>query len=257
MSKTLRYLILFLLASTTSCSVYAPLQPGAPTLRDKGQAEVAGSVYLSGRYEGAVAYSPVRHVLVRAAGGFRPDNSANTYFRTRQLEVGAGTYWPLGQRWLVGGMGGYGWGRGSRNFNRTSRLTSSIADTAITYDYAARFGKVFGEAFVAYEDGPVTFGLAYRLSQVRFSTLTNNGLPVDLRRMTRNEPMLFMRVGSKQGVLQWARLQVAFSTSSSTDAGRRNVEYYQQLEDVKEARIFTTIGLVVYPHLFKRASSGY
>jgi len=240
----------FLLSLASSCSVYAPLQAGAPMLRDKGQAEIVGSAYLSGRLEGSAAYSPVRHLLVRAAGGLRSDKGSDTYFRLRQLEVGAGTYWPLGQRWLVGGLVGYGFGQGTRGFTRTPYLLGR--DTAETYRYATRFGKPFGDVFVAYEDGPVTMGIAYRLSQVRFSTLTNNGLPIDLRRMTRNEPMLFMRFGSKQGVLQWAQLQVALSASWSDDLKRNSAPVGPLLNDVKEGRLFTSIGIVVYPHRFKK-----
>jgi len=253
MVKTLRsvygFLFISLLVGLGSCSVYAPLQPSAPMLRNKGEAEVGGSVYLSGRFEGSATYSPVRHVLVRTAGGIRTDNRTDTYFRTRQLEVGAGTYWPLSERWLVGGMGGYGWGSGSRGF--TDGGDSYIDTVRTSYAYQARYGKVFGETFIAFEDGPVTYGLAYRLSQIRFSRLTNNGLPIDLRRMTRNEPMFFMRFGSKQGVLQWAQLQVALSTSWSADL-RRDASFVREFYYVKEARIFTTIGLVVYPHRFKR-----
>jgi hypothetical protein len=219
-------------------------------LRDKGQAEITGSVYLSGRLEGSATYSPVRHVLVRAAGGLRPDKSDVQYFRVRQLEVGAGTYRALSERWLVGGLGGYGRGQSSRRFTR-SGLDVSASDTAVTYAYAARFHKVFADAFVAYEDGGVTLGLAYRLSQVRFSSLTNNGQPVNLRRMTRSEPMLFARFSDRQGVFEWAQLQLGVSMSWSPDYGK-GVYLEQQLADVKEARIFSSIGLVIYPHRFKR-----
>ena len=234
----------------TSCSVYAPLQPSAPMLHDKGQAEVTGSVYLSSRLEGSVAYSPARHVLVRAAGGLQPDKRKDTYFRIQQVEVGAGTYRALSERWLVGGLGGYGRGQSSRRFTRTDEQRFAL-DTITTYAYAARFHKIFGEAFVAYEDDGFTMGLAYRLSQVRFSSLTNNGQPLKLQRMTRSEPMFFMRFGDRQGVFEWAQLQLGISTSWSPDYGR-GVRLEQQLADIKEARLFTSIGLVVYPHKFRK-----
>ena len=247
--------LLLLLMSLGSCVVYTPLQPSVPLLRDKGQAEVVGSAYLAGRVEGSAAYSPVRHVLVRAAGGLRTDGRDTMYFRTRQLEVGVGTYWSLGQRWLVGGSAGYGWGQSSRTFYDTNYLLFFRRDTTTVYRYAARYGKPFGDVFVAYENGPFAMGLAYRLSQVRFTTLTNNDQPISLRRMTRNEPMLFMRFGSSQGVLRWARLQLALSASWSADAVRGSAPAGPLIADVKAGDLFTSFGIVVYPHLFCKSCS--
>lgn len=65
------YLLVFVLLSwgLSGCSVYMPLQPAAPVIREKGEAEVVGGAYLSGRLEASASYSPVKHVVVRAAGG--------------------------------------------------------------------------------------------------------------------------------------------------------------------------------------------
>ena len=247
---SLSILVVVLLTSLTSCSVYAPLQPGAPLLRDKGQAEVAGNVYLSGRLEGSVAYSPAKQVLVRAAGGLRPDNSDSTYFRIRQVEFGAGTYRALSKRWLVGGLAGYGQGHSSRRFTR-NEFEYFGPDSSIQVNYRARFHKVFGEAFAAYESDWITLGAAYRLPQVRFSSLTDRGLPINLRRMTRSEPMVFMRVGNPQGIFYWGQLQVTLSTSTSPGY-RKDPPSQVQIADIKEGRLFTSVGLVIYPHRFKK-----
>ncbi|MBC6612731.1 hypothetical protein H8B15_17545 [Hymenobacter sp. BT507] len=258
MTKSVRwdrvFLWLVVSVSLSGCVLYTPLRPSAPMLREKGQAEVGGGTYLfSGRLEGSAAYSPVRHVVVRTAGALRTDKrDTATYSRTRQLEVGTGTYWALGQRWLVGGSMGYGWGHSSRGYQDESYLGIFRRDSTITYQYDARYGKPFGDVFVAYEDGPFTMGMAYRLSQVRFTTLTNNGQPIRLRRMTRNEPMLFMRFGNRQGVLQWAQLQLTLSSSWSADLVRRSAPVGPLLTDVKAGNLFTSIGIVVYPHRFKR-----
>jgi hypothetical protein len=230
--------------------VYVPLQPSTPLLRNKGESEAAASLYLSGRLEGSVAYSPVRHVVVRAAGGLRPQNDDSTHFRIQQFELGAGTYWPLSERWLVGALGGYGRGQSSRRFTR-SDFNFSYPDTTIRFNYAARFHKLYGEAFVAYEGQWATVGAAYRLSQVRFSSLTNNGLPVGMRRMIRSEPMLFMRFGNRTGFLPWGQFQLAVSTSSSPGY-RANTPAEVKLDDIKQGRVFTSIGFVIYPHRFKK-----
>lgn len=233
-----------------SCSVYAPLQSSAPALREKGQAEIAGSAYLAGRLEGSATYAPARHMLVRAAGGWQPgrSDSASHHFQIRQLELGAGTYWPLSDQWVVGGLGGYGRGNSSRHFTRG--VFESISDTARTYRYEARFRKLYGEVFAVYEGEWTTFGLSYRLSRVSFPTLTNNGVPVNLRYMTRSEPMVYLRTGNRQGVLRWLQFQLAVSLAWSPDQLRRNT-VGPEIFDTKEARIYTSFGLVLYPHRFK------
>ncbi|QNE38277.1 hypothetical protein F1C16_01250 [Hymenobacter sp. NBH84] len=87
---------------------------------------------------------------------------------------------------------------------------------------------------------------------MHFTTLTNNNQPISLRRMTRNEPMLFMRFGNRQGVLQWAQLQLTLSASWSADLVRGSAPVGPLITDVKAGDLFTSIGIVVYPHRFKR-----
>ncbi|GAB2790825.1 hypothetical protein HNQ93_003390 [Hymenobacter luteus] len=244
--------LLFVAAgSLTGCSVYLPLQTSAPLLHDKGEAEVVGSAYLSGRLEGSVAYSPLQHVLVRAAGGLRPDNRDSTYSRSRQWEAGAGGYYYIKEQWLIGGLLGYGYGQGERRYQKT-RLTAAFIipypTAGSTVAYHSRFHKLFGEAYIAHDAGWTTFGAACRLSQVAFASLTNHGVPVPLRRMTRLEPMLFMRFGGP-GRLPWLQGQVATSVSVSPEGRSRSLN--PEIRDNKEGRLFTTLGLVIYPHLFR------
>lgn len=229
----------------TGCSVYAPLQPGAPLVHEKGEAEVVGSGYLSGRVEGSAAYSPARHVVVRAAGGLRSFGDSSN-FRIRQAEIGAGTYRYLREQWLVGGMAGAGFGRSQRRYRND--FENIFQDSLLTNKYAARFHTLFAEAYIANDAGWTTFGLSCRLSQVRFTSLTNRNEPIPLRRMTRLEPMLFMRFGG-QGRLPWLQGQLATSLSFAADG--RTQSPNQAIRDTKEGRLFTSFGLVVYPHLFK------
>jgi hypothetical protein len=220
-------------------------------LRDKGQAEVVGSVFLAKRLEGSIAYSPMRHVLVRAAGGLRPGkpDSTRRYFRLQQFEASAGTYWPLSAQWLVGGLGGYGRGNSSRRFEEDR--FESLVDTITPYHYEARFRKLFGEVFAAYEGERTTMGVTYRLSRVWFPTLTNNGLPINLKRMTRNEPMFFVRYWDREGVFPWAQLQLAVSMSWSTDYTKKDV-HKKTSSHLKEPQVLTSLGLVIYPHRFRK-----
>lgn len=238
-------LLAYLLAS---CSVYAPLQPAAPMVRQKGEAEVVASAYLNGRLEASASYSPLKQIVVRVAGGLRSGGGDSAYFRNRQLELGIGTYRYLNEQWLVGGLVGYGFGQSNRRFSRGGFETQGF-DSVVTYDYAARYHKLFADAYVANDAGRVTYGGAFRLSQVRFASLTDKGLPVPMQRMTRVEPMLFMRVSGRNS-FQWLQLQIASSVSVSPDE-RKSTSSDIRIRDTKEGRIFTSIGLVVYPHLFK------
>ena len=234
-----------------SCSVYAPLQPATPLLHAKGEAEVTASAYLSGRLEGSVAYSPLNHLVVRAAGGLTTTQKDSAGFSNRQFELSVGTYRQLGPEWLMGGSGGYGHGEGHRNF--WLGRAELFSDTTIYRRYAARYHTLFADIFVAHEGPWSTWGVAYRLSQVRFGSLTNNGQPVPLRRMTRNEPMVFVRLGDRQGIMRWGQLQLASSFSWSGDYIGSSL-YSPERGDIKEGRIFTSVGLVIYPHRFGRAA---
>lgn len=240
------YLLLAVTGLLASCSVYAPLQTSAPLVHDKGEAEVAGSAYLSGRLEGSVAYSPLKHVLVRAAGGFRPSSADSTYFRIRQFEAGVGSYRYLREQWLVGGMVGYGQGSSARRWR--DGFEAIWRDSVLANEFKARFHKLFAEAYVANDAGWTTFGAACRLSQVRFADLTNRGQPVPLRRMTRLEPMLFVRIGG-QGRLPWLQGQIATSLSIAPDG--RYCSPNDDIRATKEGRLYTTVGVVIYPHLFR------
>lgn len=75
--------LLVLFACTTTvwfsgCAVYMPIQCAAPQITDKNQTELTGSNYFNSRLEGAVAYSPVRHLLVRAVYSGLLANSKST-----------------------------------------------------------------------------------------------------------------------------------------------------------------------------------
>ena len=95
-----------------SCVVYMPMQCAAPQITDKKQGEISASSYLNGRYDLAGTYSPVRHLLVRAAySNLRDDTKDSTYYRGHQYDLGVGTYWRAGGKWLLGGAGWAALGR--------------------------------------------------------------------------------------------------------------------------------------------------
>ncbi|MBF9223111.1 hypothetical protein [Hymenobacter ruricola] len=237
-----------------SCVVYMPIQCAAPQITDKKQGEVTLSTYLNGRADIAGTYSPVRHLLVRAAFSNLRDNSKDsTYYRGHQYDLGLGTYWQPHPRLLVGALGGFGQAQSMAGFSRAGFFFPSTR-----YEYDARYNKVYGEAYGTFQaSNAVSLGLAYRVTQVNFTTLTNRGTPVDLRGMTRGEPMVYFRVRLGDGPPESrpVQLQAAWG-SSSTFGYYENATYAEGVRDLKQTRGYTTIGITLFPHcLFGKAAS--
>ena len=238
------------------CVVYMPMQCAAPQITDKQQGEATISTYLNGRADIAATYSPVRHLLVRAAYSNLRDNSLDTtYYRGHQYDLAVGTYWRLGDQWLVGGLGGFGQAQSAAAYSRSGFLLGNPT----RYEFDARYNKVFGELYGTLQaTGTVSFGAAYRVTQVNFTRLTNLGAPVDLRNMTRSEPMVFMRVRLGDGPAEDrpVQLQAAWGTSDTFgyNAKDTNRTYAPGVSDLKQSRSYTTIGITVFPHcLFRKA----
>lgn len=235
------------------CAVYMPIQCAAPQIKDKNEAEISGSTYLNGRYEVAAAYSPVKHLLVRAAYSNLPRGSNDsTYYRGHQYEVAAGTYWPLGSQWLVGGLGGFGQAHSEARYLNDGQIIFLGQSTQHIFD--ARYNKVFGEVYGSVQASEtVSFGLAYRVTQVHFTSLTDMGAPVDLRKMTRSEPMFFFRTRLGSGPTDTRPVQLQFTLGTSStfgytpDAGYNNSDYQLQ-----KPRGYLTLGISIFPHCLLR-----
>ncbi|UOQ74208.1 hypothetical protein [Hymenobacter cellulosilyticus] len=84
------------------------MQPTVSTIRAQGETELVASLQPKGRLEASVVHSPLPHLLVSAAGSFRPKLGDSTYAATRQWEAGVGTYWNLGPHWSVTALAGGG-----------------------------------------------------------------------------------------------------------------------------------------------------
>jgi hypothetical protein len=103
-----RYALLGLGALLLSgCSVYTPMLGAAPEIRDKGELEATAAWSLTDRLDVGATYSPVRHVLVRAAastkGPLSASDSARKYAQVNQYELGVGTSgrWASGCWWAA------------------------------------------------------------------------------------------------------------------------------------------------------------
>ena len=238
----------------SGCSLYVPMLPAAPQIRDKGQVEVHGTSFLNRRWEAGATYSPAKYVLVRAAGGIRTspgqDVDSARYERSRQYELGAGGYLPIGQDGLISGLIGLGQGRSAIGY-----WDDGLSRSRFYNEYRMRYNRPFGELAASYylpgNRSGFTLGVVYRLNSLAFGELTHNGQPVALRRLTRQEAMVFFRFGRPEGgVLPWLRWQLAVGGSDSPqqsfDPARLPSEY-----KVREGVPFMALTMVILPHLFR------
>ena len=258
MRKSILALLLGLVHLLAGCVVYMPMQCAAPQITDKKQVEVTASTYLNGRVEIAGTYSPVRHLLVRAAySNLRGNSQDSTYYRGHQYDFGVGTYWRLGDKWLVGGLGGLGRAQSAAAYS----TGGIIFGYPTPHEFDVHYNKVFGEVYGTLQASPtVSLGVAYRVTQVNFTTLTDLANPIDLSNMTRSEPMIFMRVRPGNGPAENRPVQLQASWGTSDTFGYntrdRTISYPPEVRELKQGRSYFTVGVTVFPHcLFRQAQS--
>ena len=223
------------------CAVYMPMQCAAPTVHDKNQLELSGGFYFNKRLEFGANYSPVRHLLVRAAGGGMGDRADSSYYRGSQYEVALGTYWPIGKRVLVGALGGFGRAHGEARYKDSNVFLSR----PMQYQFDARYNKSFGEAYGTVQISPaVSLGMAYRLTQVQFTSLTDLGHPVNVDHMLRSEPMFFMRsaFGISPSGERPVYVQFGIGTSKAVNQSWAAQSSRPETE-VLQSRAYLTLGL--------------
>ena len=236
------------------CTIYTPLQPPAPDIRAKGELEASAGARLSTHVEGAATYSPLNHLLVRVAGCGTPLPPAGptVQFAMAQAEGSLGTYWPLGPRWTAGGFAGLGVGRSRLRYPQSS----------YTDDYRARFRRPYGEVYLHWYVSPyVALGSVYRLNQVRYHTFTNAGLPTNVRTVVRSEPLVFVRIGDDRQQENGAFLGQVSIGLSQAHGPRQRLFQADNLTDpplyqAKLSTFYTTLSLVIHPHLLWKPKAG-
>ncbi|GAB3731359.1 hypothetical protein GCM10027594_13320 [Hymenobacter agri] len=222
----------------------------APGIRTKGEAEVSAILHINSRVEGAVAYSPLNHVLVRAAGSLKQDPADSTYFRVKQFEAAVGGYWPLREYWVVGALAGGGAGHNQRGYREPGLL--GVSAVVVYRQYDGQYHKLFGEAYGLYQRRVASVGVAARLTQVYFDELSDRGVALKPATTLQLEPMVLGRVSPYAGRFNCLQLQVA--AGLSVDCNGRRVSDYST-HNVSDNSLFVSVGAVFYPHrLFKRAS---
>jgi hypothetical protein len=185
----------------TGCTVYTPLQPALPTIRQAGQVELRAAIQPSLRGEASVAYSPIKHVVLTAAGSWRPQLSVydTSLYKARRSEVGIGTYWPLNSVWTLSALGGYGWGRTNLRLSEVGIIWN------FSTNYFARYQTRFGQFSLSRQLYPFTASFGYRLTRVTFQELRTRDYDLPLDPQWRHEPFLSLRVdlGADKTTTRW------------------------------------------------------
>jgi hypothetical protein len=240
------------------CSVYTPMLGAAPEIRAKGELEATAAWSLTNRFDVGATYSPVRHLLVRAAastkGADRPaaPNDSSSYAETNQYALAVGTYWPLGTHWLVGGLAGFRQARSQARYtdDGTVRLFS-FRDPA-RHEFEARYRSYSGEAYATYQPSPtLSLGLVYRVVQVRLTDVTDLGVPVRAAPILRSEPMFFVRV--RPGHSELWQLQAAVGSSTTFGYNERTAaDRADPARQFKLGRGYLSVGVAFHPHVLWR-----
>jgi hypothetical protein len=247
-----------LLSGLSGCSVYVPMQGAAPEIRHRGELEVAGSWALTNRFEVGATYSPLNHLLVRAATSTKPDHptpgDSTSYAQANQYELAVGTYWPLGSHWLVGGLAGFGQAHAEAQYKDDGNTIIHFGSyDPVRHRIDAIYSKYSGEVYATWQPSPVvSTGLSYRLVQLRLTDVTDQGLPVRSGPILRSEPMFFFRVrpsasGASQGGVQ---LQAALGFSDTLGYDQRSAaDASDPARQFKLGRSYMSVGVAVFPHL--------
>ncbi|RAK63910.1 hypothetical protein DLM85_20405 [Hymenobacter edaphi] len=223
---------------------------------------MSGSLRSLGPLEGAVAYSPVQHVLLRGVIGGGTATGTDTrdsitqpaLFRTRQWEASLGTYWRPGPAVLLGGFAGYGRGRGAHDYLRRSGQRGVWfqpgPDSVWAYRYEAQYRRLFAEAYVHWRTEPFfSGGASYRINHVRFSRYTNDGAAIGFRQMWRHEPVVFLRMGEEEGLEDWIAGQLSlgctFAPGFHTPTERAG---NRDLAEARKTLPFVTVSVMLRPH---------
>jgi hypothetical protein len=171
-----------ILLAAASCTVYAPMQPVMPLVRQRGDVEAGASLQPSGRLEVQGAYSPLPHFVVAGAGTWATRLDRQNYLISRQAEAGLGGYWSLSPKWLLSTLAGGGAAYTDRQYTFWG-----------TERRAGSYSKAFGQVGLAYMGEQGSFSLSYRLAHVSYRELETEIGPLAPFRTQRHEVLLATR----------------------------------------------------------------
>lgn len=136
---TIYLLLVYLWASSCSPIYYSPNSHNVPLLKQKGDARV-GLHGNSTRLEVSTAFAVEGHVGLTLDGGmfFPADDEQGDGGKGQFIQVGAGYFKPIGEKWVFETYGQFGYGKVQNHFPST--LDSFPSTTGIIDANLARYG---------------------------------------------------------------------------------------------------------------------
>lgn len=251
-------LIVGALALLSGCTAYVPMLGAAPEIRAKGELEATGSWSLTNRVDFAATYSPAPHLLLRAATSLKRSgysesaSSSSTFVQNNQYELAVGTYWPLGPRWLVGGLASLGQAHAQARYDDDGGINFEIIGyhQAVPHQFDVIYAKYSAEGYLTWQPDPwFSMGLSYRLVQLRLTDATDQGVPFRPGPIWRAEPMLYLRArpGYDRGPFQF---QLALGTSRTLGYDEQTAaDRLDPARQFKLGRTYVSLGVSIFPHL--------
>jgi hypothetical protein len=175
----------------SSCQtvLYTANQPNVPLFNGDNKQQIkAEGTYGTAGIETKIAYSPINHLGIIVNGSFLTANQKKQYFR----EIGIGGYGKLDKSIVYELYGGYGYGTSSDTAGLTGLFYSEFSRSS----YGA-FNRWFLQTNIGYVTKNFEGGFAMRFSNVKFTTLRDNYIPVTHSECTFFEPSIVGKIGSE------------------------------------------------------------
>ncbi|WP_188814070.1 hypothetical protein [Hymenobacter cavernae] len=277
------YRLLYFLASgpialiLSACSVYRPSIPQLPAIRAAHQAEVKAGVDANGFMGLGAAYSPVKYVLVTAAGSssWHSPNAENRSGQTmqRQGQISAGAYLPLGSRNVVSVTAGTGM---AHSFDTKTEIDNGFLSTFPSYRKEValihahtrqKFLQVGWQYDATRSYATCHFGVAYRIGSTTYSgydvgeevysredkLLSRQDVSYALPNVMRQDVWAQFSLGSN--ALPALLLQFGLGVSVAPSPSRWQNDFSPLARSIKAEHESTGLGqasLVFYPHLLRK-----
>jgi hypothetical protein len=256
------YFGLLFVAASSCATLYQPLLATLPAVRKPGDVAVASSWQFPYGAQVSVIASPLPHTLAFASGGIHAYNtkrdSSNDYARNRQYEAGIGGYVTVKRTWLSAAVGA-GQGRGFRYGRFGSSDILNFGVVVVPGGVSGSSGRPLVPELLGYYDtqfAQVTawwpgvqhttreWGSSLRLTQVRFTDLTLNGIAQPLPTRHQLQASLMMQQPLSR-TLKW-QAATSFDVSPEQVADEKVIP-------VSGLRL--RVGLVFYPRSTRPVAS--
>ncbi|HEX8351091.1 MAG TPA: hypothetical protein VF598_14100, partial [Hymenobacter sp.] len=266
----------------SACSVYRPAILQLPAIRAAHEAEVNAGVDLNGFIGINGAYSPVKHLLITAAGSgsWHAPTTSNRHRQAlqRQGQIGLGAYFPIDERNVLSVIVGAGKAHSfdseyQADIGLGRTFPSTHQEDYLIHAYTQQ--KFLQTGWQTNASGRYTtcqFGFAYRLGFLQYKRyqvideirsregelLSREEVSYSLPSYLRHDVWAQLQLGSNNFPAVQFRLGLGSSASTTPNGWQNPTKSLIHHTEVESQGIFLgQASLVFYPHLLKKKSSNY